>query len=46
MKKTNKSARYSAIEILCSWEESHLPVDQLMEQYIAKTTLVIPVTGN
>jgi 16S rRNA (cytosine967-C5)-methyltransferase len=42
MKKTTLSPRYIAIEILCSWEESHLPVDQLMEQYIAKTTLDDP----
>ncbi len=35
MKKTARTTRYIAIEILCSWEERHLPLDQLMEQHIA-----------
>ncbi len=39
MKKMNRSARYIAIDVLCSWEESHLPVDQIMEQYIANVAL-------
>jgi len=31
----SKSPRYIAIEVLCRWEENHLPVDQVMEQYIS-----------
>ena len=34
MNKTSRGARYIAIEILCSWQERGLPLDQLMEQYI------------
>ena len=30
-----KSSRYIAIEILCQWQENHLPVDQVLEQYIS-----------
>ena len=37
-----KGARYIAIEILCKWEESRLPMDQLMEQYIANKGLGDP----
>ena len=32
MMKTDRSARYIAIEILCNWEENRLPVDQVMEK--------------
>ena len=42
MIKTTCSARYAAIEILCSWEESRLPVDQIMEQHITKMILADP----
>ena len=42
MKKTTCSARYAAIEILCSWEESRLPVDLIMEQHITKMILADP----
>jgi 16S rRNA (cytosine967-C5)-methyltransferase len=42
MKKASRGARYIAIETLRRWEESRLPVDQIMEQYIAKTTLGDP----
>lgn len=42
MKKSTQSTRYIAMEILRSREESRLPVDQLMEKYIAKTTLGDP----
>ena len=42
MKKTTRSARYIAIEILCSWEKNYQPVDLLMEQHIAKIGLADP----
>ena len=42
MKKTSRGARYIAIKILCTWEERHLPVDQIMEQQIAESALVDP----
>ena len=42
MKKASRGARYIAIEILCSWEESRLPIDQLMEQHITDTGLADP----
>jgi len=35
MKKSSRGSRYIAIDILCSWEERRLPLDQLLEQYIA-----------
>ena len=35
MKKTSRGSRYIAIEILCSWEERRLPLDQIMEGHIA-----------
>ena len=38
----SKSTRYITIEILCSWEESRLPIDQLMEQYISNISLGDP----
>lgn len=38
----SKSARYITIEILCSWEERSLPVDQVMEQCIASMGLGDP----
>ena len=34
MKTTSRGARYIAIEILCTWQERGLPLDQLMEQHI------------
>ncbi|MBW2465938.1 MAG: 16S rRNA (cytosine(967)-C(5))-methyltransferase RsmB [Deltaproteobacteria bacterium] len=34
-----KSPRYIAIDILCRWEESRLPIDQLMERYIVDSGL-------
>jgi len=42
MKKASRGARYIAIEILCSWEESRLPIDQLMDRYIANMSLADP----
>ena len=42
MKKTSQSARYIAIDILCRWEESRLPADQLMDRYLAKAALADP----
>ncbi len=42
MKKKSQGARYITIEILCSWEESRLPIDQLMEQYISNISLGDP----
>ncbi|MBW2483758.1 MAG: 16S rRNA (cytosine(967)-C(5))-methyltransferase, partial [Deltaproteobacteria bacterium] len=42
MKKTTRSARYIAIEILCSWEKNYQPVDLLMDQHIAKIGLADP----
>lgn len=42
MKKTTRSARYIAIEVLCNWEENRLPVDQIMEQHIASMILADP----
>jgi 16S rRNA (cytosine967-C5)-methyltransferase len=42
MKKTGRGARYIAIDILCSWEENRLPVDQIMEEHLAKTDLEDP----
>ena len=42
MKKPGRGARYIAIEILCSWEERHLPLDQLMERQIAHMALGDP----
>ena len=39
MKKTARSARFIALEILCSWEESRLPLDRLMEHCIGSATL-------
>jgi 16S rRNA (cytosine967-C5)-methyltransferase len=35
MEKIVRGPRYIAIEILCRWEERHLPLDQLMEQFFA-----------
>jgi 16S rRNA (cytosine967-C5)-methyltransferase len=42
MKKTSRGARYIAIEILCSWEERSLPLDQIMEGYITNIALGDP----
>ena len=42
MKKTARGARYIAIEILCSWEERGLPLDQLIEHHIANMVLGDP----
>jgi 16S rRNA (cytosine967-C5)-methyltransferase len=42
MRKTNRSVRYIAIEILISWEEDHLPVDQVMENQTADTAFSDP----
>jgi 16S rRNA (cytosine967-C5)-methyltransferase len=42
MKKSGRSPRYLAIEILCSWEDRGLPLDQLMEDHIANATLADP----
>ncbi|UCD66348.1 MAG: 16S rRNA (cytosine(967)-C(5))-methyltransferase RsmB [Deltaproteobacteria bacterium] len=42
MKKASRGARYIAIEILCGWEESRLPVDQLIEQNIPQEKLADP----
>ena len=42
MKKTNRGARYIAIDILCSWEKNYQPVDHFMEQYIANIGLADP----
>ena len=33
MKKLNQGPRYIAIEILCRWEKSRLPVDQVLEKF-------------
>jgi len=35
MKILVRGPRFIAIEILCRWEETHLPLDQLLEQYFA-----------
>ena len=37
-----KGPRYIAIEILCQWQERHLPVDRIMEQYISSIVLDDP----
>jgi 16S rRNA (cytosine967-C5)-methyltransferase len=42
MNKKSRSARYIAIKVLYSWEESRLPVDQIMEQHIANMILADP----
>ena len=42
MKKTTRSARYIAIGVLCNWEESRLPLDQILEQHIAIMILADP----
>jgi 16S rRNA (cytosine967-C5)-methyltransferase len=39
MKKTGHTARFIAIEILRSWEERKLPIDQIIEQHVAGTNL-------
>lgn len=39
MAKTTRSARYLAIEILSSWEESRLTIDQIMEHHFANIEL-------
>ncbi len=39
MKKTGHTARFIAIEILRSWEERRLPIDQIMEQHLSGTSL-------
>ena len=39
MKTLARGPRYSAIEILCRWEENHLPLDRLMEHYFTATAL-------
>jgi len=36
---TRHSPRYIAIDILCRWEDSHLPIDQVVEQYIDDSAL-------
>jgi len=38
----SKSARYIAIEILCKWEETGLPIDQVMEQFCTPEDLNDP----
>jgi len=42
MKKKAIRARYIAIEILCRWEESHMPLDQVLEQHVADLILNDP----
>ena len=42
MKKSNQGPRYIAIKILCRWEESRLPVDQIMGKYFSNTVLHDP----
>lgn len=42
MKQKLRGARAIAIEILCSWEETHLPVDQIMDKQIGTTLLADP----
>lgn len=42
MTKVSRGARYIAIEILCSWEERHLPLNQVMEQHLANMALRDP----
>jgi len=42
MIKVSRGARYIAIEILCSWEERHLPLNQVMEQHLANMALRDP----
>jgi 16S rRNA (cytosine967-C5)-methyltransferase len=39
MGKKVRGPRYIAIEILCRWEESHLPLDQIVEQLYANAAL-------
>jgi len=38
MEKLVSGPRYMAIEILCRWEERHLPLDQILEQFFASLT--------
>jgi len=35
MKKSSQGPRYIAIEILCHWEKSRLPVDRVIEKFIS-----------
>jgi len=42
MKKSSQGPRYIAIEILCSWEKSRLPIDQVMEKYSPSMVLGDP----
>jgi 16S rRNA (cytosine967-C5)-methyltransferase len=42
MNKRNRGARYIAIEVLCSWQERGLPLDQLMEEYVFTMALGDP----
>jgi 16S rRNA (cytosine967-C5)-methyltransferase len=42
MIKVSRGARYIAIEILCSQEERHLPLNQVMEQHLANMALRDP----
>lgn len=42
MKKAARTARYIAVEILCRWEKTYLPADQLVEQYLSQTALKDP----
>ena len=37
-----KSSRYIAIEILCGWEKSRLPIDQVMENFFSSMTFDDP----
>lgn len=42
MKTLIRGARFIAIEILCSWEEKGLPVDQVMENQLSRQALADP----
>jgi 16S rRNA (cytosine967-C5)-methyltransferase len=42
MKKSSQGPRYIAIEVLCRWEESLLPIDQVLDQYISCMVLDDP----
>ncbi len=42
MKNSGRSVRYIAIEILSRWEESRLPMDQLMEQQMSAIAFADP----
>jgi 16S rRNA (cytosine967-C5)-methyltransferase len=42
MKKSSQGPRYIAIEILCSWEKSRLPLDQVMKKYFSRMVLDDP----